>query len=289
MLMLSILGGEATAQDRTASPPEGVPSADTTVTQPSAPRLVISRTRPTGGGVRIRSVHNSRPRLILLPARRQAVADSAGRPLPVPASGLSPADLRALENRLVRRLDERMAQWVALLETRRPSGATPAAPPPAALPSATPPPPLPAASPSPDTLAQTIPPPISTAITPAQVETALLETGLFRALNIHFEVNQSTLLPVSRKTLDAIGEVLQRNPDLRLEIGGHTDSTGPEDYNLRLSQTRAETVRRYLIERFGIAPERLVARGYGESQPIADNATPTGRTLNRRVEFRVIE
>ncbi|RMF59783.1 MAG: OmpA family protein, partial [Bacteroidetes bacterium] len=70
---------------------------------------------------------------------------------------------------------------------------------------------------------------------------------------------------------------------------GHTDSTGPDDYNLRLSQARAEAVRAYLIERFGIAPERLVARGYGESQPIADNVTATGRTLNRRVEFRVIE
>ena len=272
--MLSTLGGAATAQDRAAAP-DGAPPADTTVVP-----IRSHATRPLpAGGVRIRSIHNSRPRLILLPARRRAAADSSAQP--AQGYGLSPADLRALENRLVRRLDARMAQWSTLPGRRRTSGAPPASPAPA-LPSPTPPP-------GRDTPAPITPPPIRTETTPAQVETALLETGLFRALNIHFEVNRSTLLPASRKTLDAIGEVLQRNPHLRLEIGGHTDSTGPEDYNLRLSQARAEAVRRYLIEHFGIAPERLVARGYGESQPIADNATATGRTLNRRVAFRVIE
>lgn len=122
-----------------------------------------------------------------------------------------------------------------------------------------------------------------------EVERAILETGLFRAVGVNFEFDRSRLLDGSEAFLDPVGEVLRRYPDLRVEIGGHTDSIGSEAYNERLSQARAETVRQYLIERFEIAPERLVARGYGESRPIVTNANPTGRTLNRRVEFTVLD
>lgn len=74
----------------------------------------------------------------------------------------------------------------------------------------------------------------------------------------------------------------------RVEIGGHTDSTGDEDYNLKLSRERAETVRDALIKR-GVAPQRLVAKGYGESEPIAPNLTRAGRAKNRRVDFSILD
>jgi len=77
-------------------------------------------------------------------------------------------------------------------------------------------------------------------------------------------------------------------PKLRIEVQGHTDSTGSERYNLQLSQRRAEAVREYLIAQ-GVAPGQVEARGYGEMQPIADNSTAEGRARNRRVVMRVLE
>jgi len=70
-----------------------------------------------------------------------------------------------------------------------------------------------------------------------------------------------------------------------LIVEGHTDARGPADYNLRLSRRRAEAVRRYLIRRHGIAPERLQTSGYGETRPVANNETPEGRTTNRRIDI----
>lgn len=121
-----------------------------------------------------------------------------------------------------------------------------------------------------------------------RVERAMVETGLFRAVGVNFEFNEANILPTFRPTLDAVGEVLRKYPALRIQIAGHTDATGPEDYNQRLSMRRAEAVRQYLIQHFNIDPGRLTAQGYGETQPIASNDTRTGRTLNRRVEFRVL-
>ena len=79
--------------------------------------------------------------------------------------------------------------------------------------------------------------------------------------------------------------VLNNNPDLNIEIQGYTDSTGEEDYNVQLSQRRAESVMSYLVSR-GIDPDRLTAKGYGSVNPVASNDTPQGRAKNRRVEFR---
>ncbi|HLF10962.1 MAG TPA: OmpA family protein, partial [Gammaproteobacteria bacterium] len=76
-------------------------------------------------------------------------------------------------------------------------------------------------------------------------------------------------------------------PNLRAEIGGHTDSNGSDAYNLNLSQQRANSVLTFLAGQ-GIDRSRLVARGYGEGQPVADNGTDAGRERNRRVEFRVL-
>jgi len=79
---------------------------------------------------------------------------------------------------------------------------------------------------------------------------------------------------------------MQNNPQYILSIEGHTDSQGSETSNLDLSQRRAEAVRLYLVNN-GVAASRMTATGYGESMPVADNNTPAGRALNRRVEFKV--
>ncbi len=121
-----------------------------------------------------------------------------------------------------------------------------------------------------------------------EVERAILETGLFRAVGVNFEFDKSTLLDGAGALIDPVGEVLRKYPDLNVEVGGHTDNIGSDAYNQKLSQDRAETVRQYLIEKYALDPSRLVARGYGESQPFVTNQNPTGRTLNRRVEFKVL-
>lgn len=105
---------------------------------------------------------------------------------------------------------------------------------------------------------------------------------------VEFETNRAMLTADSRAVLDRIALSLRDHPTVRVEIGGHTDSTGRDEYNLQLSARRAEAVRAYLV-RQGVGPDRLVARGYGETRPIADNATAEGRSRNRRVELKRIE
>ena len=121
-----------------------------------------------------------------------------------------------------------------------------------------------------------------------QVERRLLDEGVFRAFEVNFAFGESTLQPRATRTLDVVGAVLQRHPRLRIEIAGHTDARGGDAFNQRLSEVRADAVRTYLLSRFGLSAERLEARGYGESQPIASNDARAGRSLNRRVEFRVL-
>lgn len=105
---------------------------------------------------------------------------------------------------------------------------------------------------------------------------------------VMFETSMSTLRKDSYALLDEVAGLLQANPKiLKVRIEGHTDSAGTDAVNLTLSAARAESVRTYLIQK-GVAAERLEARGFGESQPIADNGTPEGRETNRRVVF-VIE
>jgi len=104
---------------------------------------------------------------------------------------------------------------------------------------------------------------------------------------IFFATDQYEILPPSEPELLVLLDFLQKNPTLRIEIGGHTDHTGSEEWNLRLSEQRAASVRDYLVKR-GIAPERLTSRGYGMSQPIAPNNTEQGRAQNRRTSIRIL-
>jgi OmpA-OmpF porin, OOP family len=102
---------------------------------------------------------------------------------------------------------------------------------------------------------------------------------------IFFDVNSATVKSDAYPMLDEAVRVLRNNPDLKVEIQGHTDNTGTAKYNLWLSQKRAESAMNYLVDK-GIDPGRLTAKGYGFEQPVASNDTPEGRAKNRRVEFR---
>ena len=101
---------------------------------------------------------------------------------------------------------------------------------------------------------------------------------------VTFETGRSALKLESHTVLDIVAQSLLDNPDIRIEIAGYTDSTGAPATNLRLSQARAAGVRAYLAGR-GVAPGRMVARGYGAANPIAPNTTLDGRAQNRRVEL----
>lgn len=101
---------------------------------------------------------------------------------------------------------------------------------------------------------------------------------------VNFDFDKATLRQEDIAIIDKDVADLDKWGNVNIEVAGHTDSRGSDQYNMKLSQRRAETVRTYLISK-GIAADRLTAKGYGESQPIADNATDEGRFKNRRVEL----
>lgn len=110
---------------------------------------------------------------------------------------------------------------------------------------------------------------------------------------VNFDTGKADLKPEFLPYLDEAGKILLDNPDIKVELSGHTDpreiNTAEFPSNWELSLARAEAVRRYLVEKFNIAPERLIARGYADTQPIAPNDTEEGMAQNRRTEFRIIE
>ncbi len=119
------------------------------------------------------------------------------------------------------------------------------------------------------------------------LETRDTERGLVVNMpDVLFAVGKYDLKPAARERLARISGILLAYPDLRLEIDGFTDNTGGEDFNQKLSEKRAGTVRDYLVDN-GVPINNVIAKGMGESNPIADNATSAGRKLNRRVEMIV--
>jgi outer membrane protein OmpA-like peptidoglycan-associated protein len=106
--------------------------------------------------------------------------------------------------------------------------------------------------------------------------------------NIFFDFNQYTLKEKSRTELEKVTRFLKENPSVRVEIGGHTDNVGTSAYNQQLSEKRAQAVNTFLRQN-GISPDRLIAKGYGQERPVADNKTEEGKQLNRRIEFKLIE
>ncbi|MGC9323654.1 MAG: outer membrane beta-barrel domain-containing protein [Desulfomonilia bacterium] len=116
----------------------------------------------------------------------------------------------------------------------------------------------------------------------------VVEAGAFVFRNIYFDFDKADIKDESLPILDEVSMYLEENADMKMEIQGHTDSVGPDEYNMRLSQARAESVKDYLVNS-GIGNERLVAKGFGETNPVAPNDTAENRAKNRRVEFVPIQ
>jgi OOP family OmpA-OmpF porin len=106
--------------------------------------------------------------------------------------------------------------------------------------------------------------------------------NLSKILNVLFDVNQSYVKPIYYSEIEDVAKLLREYPDARVEIQGHTDSTASEIYNQSLSERRAQAIATILVNKFNIGSDRVTWKGYGESQPIADNNTVEGRALNRR-------
>lgn len=120
-------------------------------------------------------------------------------------------------------------------------------------------------------------------------EMEMLEKGSITARDIYFDTAKSTLKPESEKTLQELCVIFQQWPSLQIEIGGHTDSQGSNEYNQGLSDERAAAVNAWLQANCSNAVlSNFTAKGYGETTPVSTNATAKGRALNRRVEFKVL-
>jgi OOP family OmpA-OmpF porin len=127
-----------------------------------------------------------------------------------------------------------------------------------------------------------------------ELEVALVKKEFKIVLpNVYFEFNKSDIRPESYSVLDeaatTIKTVLSTTPDAKFEVQGHTDSKGSDAYNLKLSEARANAVKDYLVTNQQVPAARLMARGYGESKPVASNDSDAGRAKNRRVEFVLLK
>jgi len=105
---------------------------------------------------------------------------------------------------------------------------------------------------------------------------------------VHFAFNSAEISAESAKALDEVALIFKRYPDMVAEVGGHTCDLGSKTYNQKLSERRAQAVRSYLVKH-GVAAKQLTAKGYGQLQPVASNATREGREMNRRTEMRIIK
>ncbi len=113
----------------------------------------------------------------------------------------------------------------------------------------------------------------------------LKATGHIALYGIYFDTNKSEVKPESKAALDEIAKLLKQDPGLKLKVVGHTDGTGSQDANMKLSQARSEAVVQALVSQHGIAPSRLKGYGVGPLAPVASNDTEEGRAKNRRVEL----
>ncbi len=113
----------------------------------------------------------------------------------------------------------------------------------------------------------------------------LLDKGRFSTTGIYFNTDRADIRPESYAIIKSVADYLKENPEVKIQIIGHTDAQGENDYNLLLSERRAQAVIQALVQQFGIAESRLSALGKGEAEPVDDNATEKGRANNRRVEF----
>jgi OmpA-OmpF porin, OOP family len=115
------------------------------------------------------------------------------------------------------------------------------------------------------------------------IEKEIIEKGKV-TLDIKFRTGKADIDGMYTKDLRTFADVMKKQPDLKIYIEGHTDNIGPSAMNKRLSQARADNVKKYLVEKQGVNGSRITAIGYGEEKPIADNKTAEGRLKNRRVD-----
>jgi OmpA-OmpF porin, OOP family len=120
----------------------------------------------------------------------------------------------------------------------------------------------------------------------AEMEKAIIDSGKIDVYGILFDFDKDTLLPGSKPTMDEIAKLLQSKPQLKLEIVGHTDNKGKDDYNQGLSQRRAARIVEALVSTYQVDATRLVSSGAGASRPVSENDTDAGRAKNRRVELK---
>lgn len=104
---------------------------------------------------------------------------------------------------------------------------------------------------------------------------------------IRFRKGKADVDPACDKTMKYIAQILKGSPGFHVQVDGHTDNVGNPESNRKLSQARAEAVVKYLVDKKGVDAKRLSAKGFGDTQPIADNKTEKGRARNRRVDFTV--
>ena len=130
------------------------------------------------------------------------------------------------------------------------------------------------------------PPPVEAA-PPPPPKTEVTDNEIKLKENVDFETDSAKLLPSSTPLLDEVVTVMKDHPEIEhVRVGGHTDNKGSAKHNLKLSEERAASVKRYLTEH-GIAADRLDSKGYGQTRPIADNKTEEGRAQNRRVDIHI--
>jgi OOP family OmpA-OmpF porin len=116
-----------------------------------------------------------------------------------------------------------------------------------------------------------------------------IEIGsVVRLNNVFFDFDKWDLRPESFVELDRVVKLLKENPAIEIEMSAHTDSRGSDEYNFKLSDNRARSVREYILSK-GIAESRIISQGYGETKPVVDNDTDDNRQLNRRVEFKILK
>ncbi|RYG05559.1 MAG: OmpA family protein, partial [Chitinophagaceae bacterium] len=116
-----------------------------------------------------------------------------------------------------------------------------------------------------------------------------IEIGsVVRLNNVFFDFDKYDLRPESFVELDRVVKLLKENPTIEIEMSAHTDSKGSDEYNFRLSDNRAKSVRQYIISK-GISESRIISQGYGETRPEVPNDTDENRQINRRVEFKILK
>lgn len=120
-------------------------------------------------------------------------------------------------------------------------------------------------------------------------ETELLDTGMIRLGDVNFETGKAALMPDATSSLDVVGAVVSKWPQLQIEIGGHTDARGSNAFNRKLSEDRVKSVLDYLIQKFpALNRGQFTVKGYGESKPLVPNNSDENMAKNRRVEFKVL-